>query len=90
MICPYCGKEMTLGYIYGDRSRIKWIRIQPKFYLYKTCKDRTRIKWISKEDDQGIVLTWFSKGIILTDFVENKLEVHYCKYDEVFIIKRQL
>lgn len=67
MICPYCGKEMTLGYIYGDRSRIKWI---------------------SKEDDQGIVLTWFSKGIILTDFVENKLEVHYCKYDEVFIIKR--
>ena len=69
MICPYCGKEMTLGYIYGDRSRIKWI---------------------SKEDDQGIVLTWFSKGIILTDFVENKLEVHYCKDDEVFIIKRYL
>ena len=67
MICPYCGKEMTLGYIYGDRSRIKWI---------------------SKEDDLGIVLTWFSKGIILTDFVENKLEVHYCKDDEVFIIKR--
>ena len=67
MICPYCGKEMTLGYIYGDRSRIKWI---------------------SKEDDQGIVLTLFSKGIILTDFVENKLEVHYCKDDEVFIIKR--
>ena len=67
MICPYCGKEMTLGYIYGDRSRIKWI---------------------SKEDDRGIVLTWFSKGIILTDFVENKLEVHYCKDDEVFIIKR--
>lgn len=67
MICPYCGKEMTLGYIYGDRSRIKWI---------------------SKEDDQGIVLTWFSKGIILTDFVENKLEVHYCKDDEVFIIKK--
>lgn len=52
MICPYCGKEMTLGYIYGERSRIKWI---------------------SKEDDQGIVLTWLSKGIILTDFVENKL-----------------
>lgn len=67
MICPYCGKEMTLGYIYGDRYRIKWI---------------------SKENDHGSILTCLSKGIILTDFVENKLEVYHCEDDEVFIIKK--
>ncbi len=25
MECPYCNKEMKLGFIYGDRYSLKWV-----------------------------------------------------------------
>ena len=25
MKCPYCGKEMRLGFIHGDRYSLKWV-----------------------------------------------------------------
>lgn len=43
--CPYCNKQMELGYIHGDRYALKWI---PK------DKDKgTLLQWFSK----GIKLT---------------------------------
>lgn len=33
MQCPYCGKEMVKGYIYGDRYRLKWLPEDKKLLM---------------------------------------------------------
>lgn len=44
-ICPYCGHEMNLGFIHGDRYPLKWIPEE---------KDKgVLLQWFSK----GIKLT---------------------------------
>jgi DNA-directed RNA polymerase subunit RPC12/RpoP len=33
MKCPYCGKEMVSGKIYGDRYQMKWMPDDKKLFL---------------------------------------------------------
>lgn len=65
-ICPYCGKEMELGYI---------------------PQGRFSLKWIPEEKNKGPLLTWFPKGIKLTDLYSNgTVESFYCNDCEKIII----
>jgi hypothetical protein len=33
MECPYCNREMTKGYVYGDRYKLKWLPEDKKLFL---------------------------------------------------------
>jgi hypothetical protein len=47
-MCPYCGKEMILGYIHGDRYKLKWVSSEDPIVKYTP--------WFAK----GIPLTDFT------------------------------
>ena len=50
-------------------------------------QDRYALKWIPEENDKGEVLQWLSKGIKLTDSLENGgVESLYCQDCEKIII----
>lgn len=55
-MCPYCGKEMNLGYIHQDRYALKWIPEEKN--------KGALLQWFSK----GIKLTDVTTGVSVESF----------------------
>lgn len=44
MKCPYCSKEMKIGYLYNGRQPIQWIPINKKPSIFNfTIKDGVKL-----------------------------------------------
>ena len=70
--CPYCGKEMDLGYINQDRFALKWVP-----------EEKYKGPLLTSFFTKGIVLT----GYKVADNLESlSVEALYCKECQKIII----
>lgn len=56
-----------------------------EMHLGSIYQDRYNLKWIPEENDKGILLQWFSKGIKLTNS-SGSVKSFYCDKCEKIII----
>ncbi len=50
------------------------------------CGGKDSVKWIPKEKDKGAILSSFVKGITILEWMDSKVEGHYCEKCKKIII----
>ena len=84
MKCPYCGQEMINGYIYGDRSKLKWLPAEKNLILGIWAKDSIELgegEGFRRSRVNASMCHWCGKLIIDMNTESSKCESNEANFE---------